>query len=260
MHARLFGAALAAFCLTSWDVAARPNSPPSHSFAGDRYQFADLGSEVVRSVKRNPVKPKKWKKRKGRAPVHDGAYRVQRTAPVPSPVARPAAAPGADEEAANAADETVVWGHPLAAVLPAPTAPVHGNLLRAFARELARAAPSRPLTGVVPPLAEKASQIMGACPGARVISAKLGRERSVVRGSGRPSLHRSGRAVDMAGNPRCIYAQLRKWRGGVSTDYSAVAHVHFSFAPRSREWGARFVHWRPSKRANRYARRNGASS
>jgi hypothetical protein len=130
------------------------------------------------------------------------------------------------------------------------------NIFEGFAREIERALPRRgvSLAGVVKPLALKAQQIMAACPGSRVISARVGRERSVVRGSGRPSLHREGRAVDMAGNPACIARELRKWPGGVSNDYAAVRHYHFSYAPGGREWGVRFAHWKPGKRRTRYAR------
>lgn len=209
-----------------------------YGFSGDRYAF--MGFEQPSR------KPKKAKRKKHRKPVAPN-YIVRPQVPMPKP--RPVLAAEEDPEA-------TIWSHPLASVLPAHTASsVRGNLLRGFARELARTLPSRSLTGVVAPLAAKATQIMAACPGARVISARIGRERSVVRGSGRPSLHRTGRAVDMAGNPRCMYAQLRGWRGGVSTDYAAVAHVHFSYAPGGREWGARFAHWRPGKRKTRVAMR-----
>jgi hypothetical protein len=108
------------------------------------------------------------------------------------------------------------------------------------------------LAGIVAPLAAKASAITRACPGAKVISAV--RPGARVRGSGRPSLHASGKAVDISGNPRCVYAQLRGWPGGVSTDYGAVKHVHFSYAPHGREWGARFAHWGHSRRHRHYAR------
>lgn len=92
------------------------------------------------------------------------------------------------------------------------------------------------LSGVVSPLASKARQIVSAC-GSRVIS---GVRHTRVRGTGRMSLHASGRAVDLAGNPRCIYAHLRGWPGGYSTDYGRVHHVHVSYG--GREHGRRFVH------------------
>jgi hypothetical protein len=100
----------------------------------------------------------------------------------------------------------------------------------------ARSAQAASLGGVTPPLAAKARQIVQAC-GARVIS---GVRHTRVAGSRRLSLHASGRAVDLAGNPRCIYAHLRGWAGGFSTDYSRVRHVHVSYG--GREHGRRFAH------------------
>jgi hypothetical protein len=105
------------------------------------------------------------------------------------------------------------------------------------------------LAGVVEPLASKAREISAAC-GSKIVSA--------VRKSGATPNHRQGRAVDMQGNPSCIYAHLKDWPGGVSTDYHSVTcpvrdrrtgaikiikcpHVHFSYNPRH-EWGLRFAH------------------
>lgn len=101
------------------------------------------------------------------------------------------------------------------------------------------------MAGVVAPLAAKAAEIQSAC-GSVVISAI--RPGASVRGSGRPSLHRTGHAIDMQGNPRCIYAHLQGWPGGYSVDYGRVSHVHISYSPDGREWGARFAHWRPTRR------------
>ena len=57
------------------------------------------------------------------------------------------------------------------------------------------------------------------------------------------SLHSVGRAVDIRGNPRCAYAMLRDWPGGVSVDYGRVGHIHFSYDPHGgREMHARFSH------------------
>jgi hypothetical protein len=89
------------------------------------------------------------------------------------------------------------------------------------------------LAGVTPVLAAKARQIASAC-GSSIISA--------VSGRGIRSNHPSGRAVDMKGNPGCIYAHLKGWPGGYSTDYAAVAHVHISYNPGGQEWGLRFAH------------------
>lgn len=90
--------------------------------------------------------------------------------------------------------------------------------------------------GVSAPLAAKAREIESAC-GSRVIS---GVRHTRVAGSRRWSLHASGRAVDMTGNPGCIYARLRGWSGGYSTDYARVHHVHISLG--GREDGIRFAH------------------
>ena len=106
---------------------------------------------------------------------------------------------------------------------------------------------SSPLSGIVPPLAAKARAIVAAC-GARVVS---GIRHSYVNGTRRISLHASGRAVDISGNPKCIYRALARWPGGYSTDYARVRHVHISYAPRGREWGARFAHTTAKRRARR---------
>lgn len=96
------------------------------------------------------------------------------------------------------------------------------------------------IRGVNLTLAAKARQIQSAC-GSKIIS---GVRHTRVRGSGRVSLHASGRAVDMSGNPRCIYAHLRNWPGGYSTDYARVQpnHVHISIG--GFEQGVRFAHYR----------------
>jgi hypothetical protein len=95
------------------------------------------------------------------------------------------------------------------------------------------------VTGIVPALAAKVAQIQSSCPGAHVIS---GLRHTRIRGSGRMSLHATGEAVDMRGNPSCVYAQLRDWPGGYSTDYGRVKHVHISLASNGREAGLRFAH------------------
>lgn len=95
------------------------------------------------------------------------------------------------------------------------------------------------LDRVVGPLASKVRQIQSAC-GSVVISSV--RHTRVAR-SRHMSLHASGRAVDLRGNPRCIYAQLRGWTdhgGGYSIDYGSVQHVHISYG--GREAGLAFRH------------------
>lgn len=95
------------------------------------------------------------------------------------------------------------------------------------------------LAGVYAPLAAKARAIMVTC-GSRVVS---GVRHTRVAGTGRMSQHATGHAVDMQGNPGCIYAHLRGWRGGYSTDYATAPggpHVHVSLG--GREDGRRFAH------------------
>ena len=95
------------------------------------------------------------------------------------------------------------------------------------------------MASVVAPLAAKVLQIQSTCPGAHVISSV---RHTRIRGSRHMSLHSTGEAVDMRGNPSCIYAQLRDWPGGYSTDYGRAQHVHISLAANGREAGLRFAH------------------
>lgn len=103
------------------------------------------------------------------------------------------------------------------------------------------------LAGVSAPLAAKAREIVAAC-GSTVIS---GLRHARVAGSGRMSLHASGRAVDLRGNPACIYRLLAGWPGGVSTDYGRVLHVHVSLG--GREDGLRFAHGGTRSRPARHS-------
>ena len=120
-------------------------------------------------------------------------------------------------------------------------------------REIIAPKSSTSMSGVVPALAAKVAQIQAACPGAHVISAV---RHTRIRGSGRMSLHATGEAVDMRGNPSCVYAQLRDWSGGYSTDYGRVQHIHISLAANGREAGLRFTHGGgKSHRHRRFARR-----
>lgn len=95
------------------------------------------------------------------------------------------------------------------------------------------------LDGFPAPLVAKAHEIVSAC-GSRVISAY--RPGARVAGTHHVSNHALKKAVDVAGNPRCIYAHLKGWPGGYSVDYGKVNHVHISYN-RSMEWGARFAHY-----------------
>jgi hypothetical protein len=97
----------------------------------------------------------------------------------------------------------------------------------------------RHVAGIVAPLAAKVAEIQGAC-GSHVIS---GLRHTFVAGTHRISLHASGKAVDLQGNPGCIYSHLSSWPGGYSTDYGSMHHVHLSYdAEGRREWGIHFTH------------------
>jgi len=92
-------------------------------------------------------------------------------------------------------------------------------------------------------LANKVAEIQAAC-GSRVVSAF---RKGARKPNGHISEHALGRAVDMQGNPSCIYARLRNWPGGYSTDYYSAPgtpHVHISYGPGGAEWGRRFAHAR----------------
>jgi hypothetical protein len=110
---------------------------------------------------------------------------------------------------------------------------------------------STSLSALTPTLAAKVAEINKTC-GSKTISGY--RPGAVVAGSGHPSLHSAypSKAADLQGNPSCIYGQLRGWKGGYSTDYNRVRHVHMSYSPPGsgylggREWHARFRHWSPA--------------
>lgn len=103
------------------------------------------------------------------------------------------------------------------------------------------------MSGVVGALVTKANEIVSAC-GSVVLSGV--RRGAVVAGTHHASLHASGHAIDIRGNPSCIYGRLRNWSGGVSTDYGSVQHVHFSLG--GREDGLRFRHGSHRRHASRH--------
>lgn len=118
-----------------------------------------------------------------------------------------------------------------------------------------RARGSVGLAGIVGPLADKIRSIAASCPGTSVVSAM---RHSYVAGTRRISLHASGRAVDVSGRYGCIYGQLANWPGGYSIDAGRMRHIHISYDPRGREWGARFAHGGGGHRrhGSRFARRH----
>lgn len=98
---------------------------------------------------------------------------------------------------------------------------------------------STSLARIVEPLKSMAETIVREC-GAVIVSTDC-------RGGVTPN-HREHRAVDIAmpgrQSPSCIYAHLKDWPGGVSTDYFSAPgtrHVHFSYNHKY-EWGLRFAH------------------
>lgn len=96
------------------------------------------------------------------------------------------------------------------------------------------------VSGLVSPLAAKLSSIEAACPGTHAIS---GIRHTRIAGTRRMSLHAQGKAVDVRGPYGCIYAQLKDWSGGYSTDAGRVRHIHISYDDAGgREMGLRFAH------------------
>lgn len=120
-----------------------------------------------------------------------------------------------------------------AVVKPAPVA----RTLTGYGETIARGSVS--LSGVVPELAHFARSVMADC-GSKVISAL---RNTRVRGSGAVSLHASGRAIDIAGNPSCIARHLAHWRGGASNDYHRISPPHYHVSWGGREQGRRFAHY-----------------
>lgn len=108
--------------------------------------------------------------------------------------------------------------------------------------------------GLVGPLQTKLASIQTACPGTHAIS---GIRHTRIAGTRRMSLHAQGKAVDVRGPYGCIYAQLRGWSGGYSTDSGRVQHIHISYDDAGgREMGLRFAHGGGRRHAwrNAYAR------
>lgn len=96
------------------------------------------------------------------------------------------------------------------------------------------------VSGLVSPLAAKLASIEAACPGTHAIS---GVRHTRIAGTRRMSLHAQGKAVDVRGPYGCIYAELKGWSGGYSTDAGRVQHIHISYDDAGgREMGLRFAH------------------
>jgi hypothetical protein len=96
------------------------------------------------------------------------------------------------------------------------------------------------VSGLVSPLAAKLASIEVACPGTHAIS---GIRHTRIAGTRRMSLHAQGKAVDVRGPYGCIYAELKSWTGGYSTDAGRVRHIHISYDDAGgREMGLRFAH------------------
>jgi hypothetical protein len=109
-------------------------------------------------------------------------------------------------------------------------------------------------SGLAGPLQAKLASIQAACPGTHAIS---GIRHTRIAGTRRMSLHAQGKAVDVRGPYGCIYAQLRGWSGGYSTDAGRMQHIHISYDDTGgREMGLRFAHGGGRRHAwrNAYAR------
>jgi hypothetical protein len=108
---------------------------------------------------------------------------------------------------------------------------------------------------IVSALAAKVREISSSC-GSSIVS---GVRHTHIANTRTMSLHATGRAVDMRGNPRCIYQHLSGWPGGYSTDYGRVQHVHISYSAGGREWGLRFAHGGHGRYAHHHRHRRYAS-
>ncbi|QDW38994.1 hypothetical protein FFI89_018695 [Bradyrhizobium sp. KBS0727] len=102
--------------------------------------------------------------------------------------------------------------------------------------------------GLVAPLAAKVAEIRGACRSSLI----SGMRHTLIAGTRMISLHASGRAADLAGDPSCIYAHLAGWPGGYSVDYARMRHVHISYDEGGREWGLHFRHGGGARHARRH--------
>lgn len=112
----------------------------------------------------------------------------------------------------------------------------------------------QPLGGLPEPLKAFLTLVQNSCDGFTIISTF--RKNAVVLGSGKRSLHADFKAADyQVRNPDCAMRLAKSFSGGHSIDYRAVNHFHASWAPGSREFHARFAHWKPGRDVTRYANR-----
>lgn len=126
----------------------------------------------------------------------------------------------------------------------------HHAIRHRHRHRVAVAAPRQSLAGFPSPLVAKAHELERSC-GSHIISAF--RPHARIAGSGRVSNHALRKAIDMAGNPGCMYAHMKGWPGGYSVDYGRVRHIHISYN-RQREWGLKFAHYVGSRRLARMYR------
>lgn len=101
------------------------------------------------------------------------------------------------------------------------------------------------LACIVGPLKAKAEELIATC-GSKVISAFRPGARIPT---GHVSNHALCRALDLQGNPSCMYRLLADWKGGLSTDYwdaPGTPHIHLSWNPGGMEWGTKFAHYKKS--------------
>jgi hypothetical protein len=116
--------------------------------------------------------------------------------------------------------------------------PIVPNRARSLFRTRSQQPKATRIGAIVSPLAAKVREISSSC-GSSIVSSV---RHTHIANTRTMSLHASGQAVDMRGNPRCIYQHLSGWPGGYSIDYGRVQHVHISYSVGGREWGLRFAH------------------
>lgn len=125
------------------------------------------------------------------------------------------------------------WGY------QAPSQPSHEMRYESHRLRHSASYDAKPLRCLPAELRAKVAEIVDAC-GTHVL--RTFTPGAVIAGTQHLSEHAFCRAADLAGNPACIYAHLRGFRGGVSTDYGRMRHVHVSWHPGGWEQGVRFAH------------------
>ena len=245
---RAFLAALAAvLCLIPWGESHSAPLKDDRYFAGDRFRPDAYGEgRVLRPVRR--VKGIRTARIPSKPPVQRAVAspvpRLLVTVPV-APLDAPETSPALALLAHFVSEVFAAFGRTqtVSIAVPPPARPDLFERPPLFDRprtiaDYVKTFRLKSLDGFPAPLQAKVAQLVSVC-GARVTSAF--RPGARVKGSGRPSLHASKRAVDLQGNPKCLYANMKGYAGGYSTDYRSVNHLHMSWG--GREHGRRFAHY-----------------